>query len=38
LASIVAEVTGIRCNESILKYDGRPINSQEIYERLERGE
>jgi 2-oxoglutarate/2-oxoacid ferredoxin oxidoreductase subunit alpha len=34
LASIVMEVTGIKCNKSILKYDGRPINSFEIAERL----
>jgi 2-oxoglutarate/2-oxoacid ferredoxin oxidoreductase subunit alpha len=34
LASIVSEVTGIRCNESILKYDGRPISAQDIVNRL----
>ena len=34
LASIVREVTGIKCESSILKYDGRPISSDEIYNKL----
>lgn len=34
LASLITEVTGIKCNSSILKYDGRPISSQEIFERI----
>lgn len=34
LASIVMEATGIRCNDSILKYDGRPLSSKEIGDRL----
>lgn len=34
LASIVREVTGIKCTGSFLKYDGRPASSQDIYERL----
>ncbi len=35
LASIIMEVTGIRCSNSVLKYDGRPISGEEIFERLE---
>ncbi|MHB8064684.1 MAG: 2-oxoacid:acceptor oxidoreductase subunit alpha, partial [Ruminiclostridium sp.] len=34
LASIVSEVTGIFCDYSILKYDGRPISSQFIYNKV----
>lgn len=34
LASIVREITGIKCDSSILKYDGRPISSDEIYNKL----
>jgi 2-oxoglutarate/2-oxoacid ferredoxin oxidoreductase subunit alpha len=34
LASLIMEQTGIRCTGSILKYDGRPISSQEIYNKL----
>lgn len=34
LASIIMEVTGIRCNKSILKFDGRPLSGEEIYERI----
>ena len=37
LASIIMEVTGIRCCESILKYDGRPISSKEICMKLKGG-
>lgn len=38
LAGLVREYTGIECNNSILKYDGRPISSQEIYNKLNGGE
>ena len=34
LASIVSEVTGIFCTDSILKYDGRPMSSQFIYNKV----
>lgn len=34
LASVIMEVTGIRCNDSILKYDGRQLSSKEIFDRL----
>jgi 2-oxoglutarate/2-oxoacid ferredoxin oxidoreductase subunit alpha len=34
LASIVSEVTGIFCDYSILKFDGRPMSSQFIYNRV----
>lgn len=34
LASIISETTGIFCNSSILKFDGRPISSQFIYEKV----
>ncbi len=36
LASLIMEATGIRCTDSILKYDGRPMSSAEIYTRLEK--
>lgn len=38
LAGLIREYTGIECNSSILKYDGRPISSQEIYNKLNGGE
>lgn len=38
LASIVSEVTGIFCDSSILKYDGRPMSSDYIYKELRRAE
>lgn len=38
LAGLIREYTGIECNTSILKYDGRPISSQEIYNKLNGGE
>lgn len=38
LAGLIREYTGIECNSSILKYDGRPISSQEIYSKLIGGE
>ena len=34
LASIIAEVSGIRCTGSVLKNDGRPISGEEIYEGI----
>lgn len=34
LASLVSEATGIFCDYSILKFDGRPISSQYIYTEL----
>ncbi|MBU3110014.1 2-oxoacid:acceptor oxidoreductase subunit alpha [Clostridium lacusfryxellense] len=34
LASLIRENTGIEFNSSILKYDGRPISAQEIYNKL----
>ena len=33
LASLVSEVTGIFCNASILKYDGRAMNADYIYSK-----
>jgi 2-oxoglutarate ferredoxin oxidoreductase subunit alpha len=36
LASIVSEVTGILCDSSILKFDGRPMSSDYIYMELRR--
>ena len=34
LASVVSEVTGIFCDSSVLKFDGRPMDSQYIYNEL----
>ncbi len=34
LADLIREQTGIRCQESILKYDGRQISAEEIVSRL----
>ena len=34
LASIVSEVTGIFCDSSVLKYDGRPMSSGFIIEKI----
>lgn len=34
LASIIRAETGITCHRSILKYDGRPISRDEIYNKL----
>lgn len=34
LASLIREITGIEFNSSILKYDGRPISPEEIYNKL----
>jgi len=36
LASIISEVTGIFCDSSILKFDGRPMSSGYIYRELRR--
>lgn len=36
LKSIVSEVTGIFCDYSILKFDGRPMNSHYIYREVRR--
>ena len=30
LAGLIREFTGIECNQSILKYDGRQISGEEI--------
>ena len=38
LAGLIRENTSIECSGSILKYDGRPISSQEIYNKLNGGE
>jgi 2-oxoglutarate/2-oxoacid ferredoxin oxidoreductase subunit alpha len=37
LADLIREQTGITCNYSILKYDGRQISGEEIAERVRRG-
>jgi 2-oxoglutarate ferredoxin oxidoreductase subunit alpha len=34
LADIVREVSGVTCDYSILKYDGRPFSAHEIVERI----
>lgn len=34
LASIISETTGLFCDSSILKFDGRPMSSQYIYEKV----
>lgn len=34
LADLIRETTGILCNNSILKYDGRQISGEEIVDRL----
>ncbi|MBP1754879.1 MAG: 2-oxoacid:ferredoxin oxidoreductase subunit alpha [Firmicutes bacterium] len=36
LADLIREQTGIRCWESILKYDGRQISGEEIADRIRR--
>ena len=35
LAGLIRETTGILCNNSILKYDGRQISGEEIVDRLQ---
>lgn len=37
LAKFIRQETGIYCNKSILKYDGRQINPVEIYEEVKKG-
>ncbi|NLO09797.1 MAG: 2-oxoacid:acceptor oxidoreductase subunit alpha [Clostridiales bacterium] len=37
LADLIRETTGIYCNGSILKYDGRQITGEEIVSRLQKG-
>jgi len=37
-SSLIRECTGIECDSSILKYDGRPLSSQEIVSRIKGGE
>jgi len=37
LAGLIREHTGIACNSSILKYDGRQITGEEIAERVAKG-
>lgn len=34
LASVISEVTGIFCDRSVLKFDGRPMSSQFIYNKV----
>lgn len=34
LASLIMEHTGIKCTGSVLKYDGRPLSGEEIYNKL----
>lgn len=38
LASLISEVTGLFCDQSILKYDGRAMNAQFIYSGVKEGE
>lgn len=38
LAGLIREETGIICNNSILKYDGRQISGEEIAEHIRKGE
>ena len=37
-ASLIKECTGIVCDNSILKYDGRPLSAQEIIAKVKGGE
>ena len=37
-ASVIKECTGIVCDNSILKYDGRPLSAQEIVAKVKGGE
>ncbi|MGB8453258.1 MAG: 2-oxoacid:acceptor oxidoreductase subunit alpha [Anaerocolumna sp.] len=37
LADLVREKTGIQCDSSILKYDGRQISGEEIVQRIQEG-
>lgn len=38
LASLISEVTGLFCTESVLKYDGRAINARDIYSKVKERE
>lgn len=38
LAGLIREETGILCDGSVLKYDGRQISGEEIAERIRKGE
>jgi 2-oxoglutarate ferredoxin oxidoreductase subunit alpha len=38
LAGLIREATGIKCDGSILKYDGRQITAEEIVERMQKEE
>lgn len=38
LASVITEATGLFCNGSVLKYDGRAMNSQFIYSKIKGAE
>lgn len=38
LASLIAQQTGIRCHGSILKYDGRQMDSYFIYKAVKEGD
>lgn len=35
LASLIREVTGIRCDSSILKYDGRQLSAKDILDKID---
>jgi 2-oxoglutarate ferredoxin oxidoreductase subunit alpha len=37
LAGLIREITGIKCSESILKYDGRQISGEEIVAKILKG-
>lgn len=36
MARLIRQETGIKCTDSILKYDGRPFNAYEIVQRLKK--
>lgn len=36
LAAIIREATSLKCTASVLKYDGRPLSSDEIFEKIEK--
>lgn len=38
LASLIREATGIKCNSSILKYDGRQLSTKDILDVLKKSE
>ena len=37
LASLIMEVTGIKCTKSVLRFDGRPMSYNDIYSKLTGG-